>query len=56
MSNNKNNNIFIKAMVFVVLAIILTVGVTYAYFRANITGVESASTISIGGATLKTVY
>ena len=55
MENNKNN-IIVKAMVFVVLAIILTVGVTYAYFRANITGVESESTISIGGATLKIVY
>ena len=56
MESNNKNNIFVKAMVFVVLAIILTVGVTYAYFRANITGVESVSTISIGGATLKIVY
>ena len=56
MENNNKNNIFVKAMVFVVLAIILTVGVTYAYFRATITGVESESTISIGGATLKIVY
>ena len=55
MSNNKNN-IFVKAMFFVVLAVVLTVGVTYAYFRATITGVESESTISIGGATLKIVY
>ena len=55
MLNNKNN-IFAKAMVFVVLAIILTVGVTYAYFRANITGVESVSTISVGGATLAIKY
>ena len=55
MSNNKNN-IFVKAMFFVVLAVVLTVGVTYAYFKANITGVESVSTISIGGATLKIVY
>ena len=56
MENNNKNNIFVKAFVFVVLAIILTVGVTYAYFRATITGVESESTISIGGATLKIVY
>ena len=56
MENNNKNNIFVKAMVFVVLAIILTLGVTYAYFRATITGVESESTISIGGATLKIVY
>ena len=41
----KNNNLFVKTILFVVLAIILTVGVTYAYFRANITGVESESTI-----------
>ena len=52
----KDNNLFVKTMIFVVLAIILTVGVTYAYFRATITGVESESTISIGGATLKIVY
>ena len=56
MENNNKNNIFVKTMVFVVLAVVLTVGVTYAYFRANITGVESESTISIGGATLKIVY
>ena len=56
MENNNQNNILLKTMFFVVLAIILTVGVTYAYFRANITGVESVSTISIGGATLKIVY
>ena len=55
MLNNKNN-IFVKTMIFVVLAIILTVGVTYAYFRANITGVESVSTISVGGATLAIKY
>ena len=56
MESNNKNNIIVKAMVFVLLAIVLTVGVTYAYFRANITGVESESTISIGGATLKIVY
>ena len=56
MSNNKQSSVFVKTMIFVVLAIILTVGVTYAYFRATITGVESESTISIGGATLKIVY
>ena len=56
MENNNKNNIFVKAFVFVAFAIILTVGVTYAYFRATITGVESESTISIGGATLKIVY
>lgn len=55
MLNNKNN-IFVKAMFFVVLAIVLTVGVTYAYFRADITGVESESTISVGGATLAIKY
>ena len=52
----KGNNIFVKAVFFVVLAITLTVGVTYAYFKVNITGLESTSTISIGGATLKIVY
>ena len=52
----KDSNLFVKTILFVVLSIILTVGVTYAYFRANITGVESESTISIGGATLKIVY
>ena len=56
MENNNQTSVFVKSMIFVVLAIILTVGVTYAYFRANITGVESVSTISIGGATLKIVY
>ena len=56
MENNNKNNILLKITLFVVLAIILTVGVTYAYFRATITGVESVSTISIGGATLKIVY
>ena len=55
MSNNKNN-VFIKTTLFVVLAIILTVGVTYAYFRADITGVESESTISVGGAQLSITY
>ena len=56
MSNNKQSGVFVKTMIFVVLAIILTVGVTYAYFRANITGVESESTISVGGATLAIKY
>ena len=56
MSNNKQSSVFVKTMIFVVLAIILTVGVTYAYFRANITGVESESTISVGGATLAIKY
>ena len=55
MLNNKNN-IFVKIMLCVVLAIVLTVGVTYAYFRANITGIESVSTISVGGATLAIKY
>ena len=55
-TKEEKNSIFVKTMVFVLLAIVLTVGVTYAYFRANITGVESVSTISIGGATLKIVY
>ena len=55
MLNNKNN-IFVKAMFFVVLAIVLIVGVTYAYFSADITGVESESTISVGGATLAIKY
>ena len=54
MENKKPN--LVKAFVFVAFAIILTVGVTYAYFRANITGVESESTISVGGATLAIKY
>ena len=32
MENNNKNNILLKTMFFVVFAIILTIGVTYAYF------------------------
>ena len=46
----------VKVFVFVAFAITLTVTATYAYFKANVEGIESESTISVGGATLKIVY
>ena len=52
--NNKTN--LVKAFVFVAIAVILTATGTYAFFRANIEGVESESTISVGGATLEIKY
>ena len=56
MKAKNEKNLIIKAMVFVLLAIILTVGVTYAYFQVDITGNEDASTISVGAAQLKITY
>ena len=52
---NKKTNL-VKAFVFVAIAVILTATGTYAFFRANIEGTESTSTISVGGATLAVEY
>ena len=52
---NKQPNL-VKAFVFVAIAVILTATGTYAFFRANIEGTESTSTISVGGATLAVEY
>ena len=54
MSNEKK--FIIKVFTFVLFAVILTAGVTYAYFALDITGNEDASTISVGAAQLKITY
>ncbi len=45
-----------KALVAIGLLLILSIGVTYAYFTANITGSESSTTITVGSATMAITY
>ena len=54
-NNHKNINLF-TIIGIVVCMIIITVGATYAYFTANITGSETATSISVGAATITIVY
>lgn len=46
---NRNRIILIITIIF---GLIVTIGISYAYFTANITGVESSSTISVSGGSL----
>lgn len=45
-----------KALVAIGLLLILSIGVSFAYFTANISGSESATTITVGGGTLGITY
>jgi hypothetical protein len=40
----------------VLIVLLLTIGLSYAYFSANITGGEESTTISVGGGKLSIVY
>ncbi len=46
----------IKIMILIVSLLLITVGVSYAYFTANITGGESTTTITVGAGTLSITY
>lgn len=52
----KNDNMIVKALVLVVTVMILGISTTYAYFAVNISGVETESTIKVGGATISATY
>lgn len=45
-----------KALVAIGLLLILSIGVSFAYFTANISGSESATTITVGAGTLGITY
>ena len=55
MNNNKSKQI-VFAIIGVAILMIAVVGVTFAFFSAQITGIESASTLSLSGATLTINY
>ena len=38
------------------MAILITIGITYAYFTANLTGGEDATTITVTGGTMNIIY
>lgn len=45
-----------KIVVTIVLLLLISIGVSFAYFTANISGSESATTITVGGGTLGITY
>lgn len=50
----KNKKI-ITLIIILIITIIFTIGITYAYFTANIEGSESSTTLTVGGGTLSII-
>ena len=46
----------VKLSMFLLLIIVLTIGITFAYFQIKLSGIESSSTISVGGSQLEIIY
>ncbi|MDD4706086.1 MAG: hypothetical protein PHS24_02595 [Bacilli bacterium] len=58
--NNKKSSIkkgnLSKVVVSIVLLLLISIGVSFAYFTASITGSETGTTINVGGGTLSITY
>ena len=46
----------VKLSMFLLLITVLTVGITFAYFQIKLSGIESVSTVSVGGSQLEIKY
>jgi len=51
-----NKKTIIISVASIIALILITAGATYAYFSAQITGINNASTLSVSGATLNISY
>ena len=56
MDNNNNQNTLLLTVIAVATLLIAVVGATFAYFTANTTGTETASTIVVTAARLEITY
>lgn len=58
--NNKNKMLrkgnLSKVVILVVAVLLISIGASFAYFTANISGSESKTTITVGGGTLSITY
>ena len=50
------NKLIIKSITLIILVLVITLGISYAYFQVRFAGLESTSTISIGGADISIEY
>lgn len=56
MKNKKNKKTLYSIILGVALILITSIGVSYAFFTANLTGGESATTITVGGGTMNITF
>ncbi len=56
MKNQSEGKILFYIILGVAIVLIATVGATYAYFTANLTGTESSTTIIVTGGTMTIAY
>lgn len=51
-----SKKLVVKLSMFLLLITVLTVGITFAYFQIKVSGIESVSTVSVGGSQLEIKY
>lgn len=51
-----NKSYYLKIILLILLLIMVAVTVTYAYFQIKVSGIESVSTINVGGSQLEIKY
>ena len=51
-----NNNKIIKIIIPFILLLLITIGLSFSYFTANVTGEETGTTITVTGGTMNIVY
>ena len=54
--NNNKSNTLLLTVIAVATLLVAVIGATFAYFTANITGTESASTVEVEAATLEITF
>ena len=54
--NNNKNNTLLLTVIAVATLLVAVIGATFAYFTANISGTESASTLVVNAATLRIAF
>lgn len=52
----KNKQVLLKSLLLIVLVVLISVSATYAFFQIQLNGIESTSTVSIGGSQLEIKY
>ncbi|MDD4796082.1 MAG: hypothetical protein PHG03_06000, partial [Bacilli bacterium] len=52
----QKNNIILPAVLSIILLLIITIGLSFAYFTANITGSEETTTITAKGGKMVITY